>query len=245
MVSSKVLSIDWDYFVDTSIDFKTSNFPDGGNENLPESILDAIWVTRYGQCDKMQGIKEDTKELVKLRMLLKRVANPYTRVIISDSHKDIYEPLEELRQSKFPMKTYNIDFHHDIYNFGDEEVNCGNWLRKFIDAEGASDLDKFMWIRRKDSELSGEEFIDDNSVVGIPEDLPDTFHLIFLCRSGVWSPPHLDDRFLSLYRFLNKNYNNIEVVNNSVLRNRYNKQFKANVTDYSNMMKRITGGGET
>lgn len=239
MTSSKVLSIDWDYFVDASIDFKTLNFPDGGNENLPSSILDSVWMSRYGQSRELHKIKEDSKELIKLRILLKNSINPHTKVIIADSHKDIYKYIGELRETNFPIELYNIDFHHDMYDFGNEEVDCGNWLRKFINAENSSHFDKFMWIRREDSELSGEELLDDNSVVGIPSDMPDSFQLVFLCRSGVWSPPHLDSKFLSICRLLSKLQRNTMVTKSLVLRDRYNQHFKSNVKAYGDIIKGI------
>ena len=243
MTPNRVLSIDWDYFIDAPIDFKASNFPDGGNENLPEYVLDAIWMSRYGQCAEIQKVKEDTSELVKLRILLKKIINKQnTRVVISDSHKSIYKYLEEQRQSKLPTEIYNIDFHHDAYDFGNEEVDCGNWFKKFIDSKNAHVLDKFMWVRREDSELSGEEMIDDNSSIGIPRDLYGTFQLVFLCRSGCWSPPHLDDKFLSLCRFLCKLHDKVDIVDDSILRSRYNKQFKSNVTEHRNIIKSIIGG---
>ena len=78
MNSIKVLSIDWDYFVDCPIDFKVDNFPDGGNEELPEFALDQVWMTRYGQCSKLKDVKMDTSEMAKLRMMLKKIVNQST-----------------------------------------------------------------------------------------------------------------------------------------------------------------------
>lgn len=245
MNSIKVLSIDWDYFVDCPIDFKAANFPDGGNENLPEFVLDQVWMTRYGQCSKLKDVKMDISEMAKLRMMLKKIVNQYTTVVIADSHKDIYKYLEELRQTNFPMDLYNIDFHHDVYDFQDDNVDCGNWLRLFMNAENGHDRDTFTWIRREDSELSRNEIIDDNSCVGIPRDISTPFQLIFLCRSGVWSPPHLDREFLSLCRFLNKLSNKVSVVDQKSIRNRYNRQFKDNVEQYVDTVKKIMEDSES
>ena len=241
--SIKVLSIDWDYFADCPIGFKVNNFPDGGNENLPEFVLDQIWVTKYGQCSELKDVKMDTSEMIRLRMTLKSIVNQHTTVIISDSHKDIYRYLEKFRQTNIPMELYNIDFHHDVYDFQNDNVDCGNWLRLFINSDGSHDQDTFTWVRRKDSEMSGNKTIDDNSIIGIPKDIMTPFQLVFLCRSSAWSPPHLDKEFLSLCRFLNK-LNNKIVVDQKVMRNRYNRQFKYNVEHYVDIVKKIMGDSE-
>ena len=233
MNSIKVLSIDWDYFVDCPIEFKMANFPDGGNENLSDHILDYTWVSRYGQCSKLKDVKVDDREMVALVMLLKKVITQHTKVVIADSHKDIYKYLEELRSTKMPIDLYNIDFHHDMYEFQDADVDCGNWLRMFMRADNSHDQDKFTWVRREDSELSRYDSINEGSVVGIPKDITTPFQLVFLCRSGVWSPPHLDGNFLSLCRLLNKLTNKVFTIDQKVTRNRYNKQFKGNVKSFT------------
>lgn len=235
----KALSIDWDYFADCPVDFRVSEFPDGGNEDLPEVVLDQVWMTRYGQCSKLKDVKVDTSELVKLRMLLKSIISPYTVVIIAESHKDIYKYLEEFRQTKMPVELYNIDFHHDVYDFQNDEVDCGNWLRMFVNSDKGHEDDMFTWIRRKDSELSGNEVIDASSLVGIPKGITTPFQLVFLCRSGAWSPPHLDKEFLSLCRFLNKLSDKTSVVDQRAVVNRYNRQFKDNVKQYVDTLRKI------
>lgn len=237
MSSIKVLSIDWDYFIDCSINFKQSYFPDGGNENLPEQILDQIWMTRYSQCSKLKDIKVDMPEVIKLRRLLKKAINPYTKVVIADSHKDIYKHIDDLRSTGIPVELYNIDFHHDVYDLQSDEVDCGNWLRLFMNDDNSHDRDTFTWVRRKDSELSDNEIIDDNSIIGIPADLTNNFQLVFICRSGVWSPPHLDKDFLSLCRYVTKLSKKTEVIDQKVNRNRYNRQFKTNVDSYTNFLE--------
>lgn len=243
MNSIKVLSIDWDYFVDCPIDFKMKNFPDGGNENLPEFVLDQIWMTRYGQCSELKDVKTDTSELLKLRMLLKHAINQNTMVVIADSHKDIYVYLKELRRSRIPVELYNIDFHHDVYDLQSANVDCGNWLRMF--AREGDDRDIITWVRREDSDLSGNETLDGCSIVGIPQSITAPLQLVFLCRSGVWSPPHLDKEFLSICRFINKLSDKTSVVDPKVTRNRYNRQFKDNVKQYAGIVNKIVGKHES
>lgn len=231
----RVLSIDWDYFIDASNDFRMSHFPDGGTENLPAKMLDLVWISRYGY-KGLEQVKVDTSELLKLRELLRKIIKPYTKVVIADSHKDIYKYVENLSKSNLSMELYNIDFHHDVYDFGNENVDCGNWLRKCIEKQG-TDQNKFVWVRREDSQLSGLELIDNSSVVGISEDLSGGFQLVFLCRSSAWSPPHLDDKFLSLCRFIGKLSCNVKVTEpRGVLANRYNNQFKTNVKVHRKFM---------
>ena len=44
----KVLSIDWDYFIKATANEREFMFPDGGNEDLPESVQNSVWASHYG-----------------------------------------------------------------------------------------------------------------------------------------------------------------------------------------------------
>lgn len=43
----RVLSLDWDYFIDATADERFALFPDGGNENMPYGLQNIIWNGRY------------------------------------------------------------------------------------------------------------------------------------------------------------------------------------------------------
>lgn len=209
----RILSIDWDYFMDCSENDRLEMFPDGGNENVGLMMSTMIWGMRYGDTKYKKdcgitnkelsdiGIKENDLERV-LDFILNNV-NWDTKVIFADSHRDIYEFVKENCDNDESLEVINIDHHSDCYNLG-EEVNCGNWANHLA-REGY--LDKFVWIHG-----NGEETLKDDvlgNVVDVSMSTLDYLDeldsegldLIFICRSSIWSPPHLDVRFNEFHSF--------------------------------------------
>ena len=43
----RFVSIDWDFFIDATAEERLLMFPDGGTENLPDSIKKYVWDSRY------------------------------------------------------------------------------------------------------------------------------------------------------------------------------------------------------
>ena len=207
-----VLSIDWDYFIDATYDERIMNFPDGGNEAISSGVSNYVWSMRYGDTRIQRDagyidraiedmyIRVDELDIVK-RALLN--VKPSTRIVFADSHADIYEFVtgrqdEACRQ----FNIFNIDHHSDCYNIG-EELNCGNWVNRLDDNNYIS---KYVWIKNEDS---GEEKINttlkncktrETSNISTIDNV--IWDYIFICRSSVWSPPHLDKHFNELYHFI-------------------------------------------
>ena len=114
------------------------------------------------------------------------------KVLFADSHKDIQYLFKEIKPDE-DLEIINIDFHHDMYITGGDELDCGNWLRFLVDLKPDA---KITWVRREDSDiesLSGSfpyyHTTDIKEVQG-------EFDLVFLCFSSPWTPPHLYTDFL-------------------------------------------------
>ena len=232
----KVLSIDWDYFIKATADEREFMFPDGGNENLPESVQSTVWASYYGNPQySLESIKVDKEALKMLRFLLSRqdVKNPPV-MKVTDSHKWAYEFIQShLKTPQQPIVLYNVDYHHDIYDIpGSNEVDCSNWLRKLCEY---SNVDAY-WVAREDSDPESE------SQEPLPratlEDIMDTqFDMVFICRSGMWSPPHLDLEFIRLVSpYVHKWGASVEDV---VLKSRYSVEFKRTVAAYKSQLKHL------
>lgn len=210
----KVLSIDWDYFIDATAGERAVMFPDGGNENLSAAICNYIWAVRYVDNEKLAEVPLDGAALGRVKNLLKSTIGKGTHIVVADSHKHMYKEVLSLFRnlSHEVVDLWNIDFHHDVYNMDNPVgVDCGNWLGLLSHASDPQST--FHWIGRGDSDIGGNKsgdstvldrfpWLELSTISEIPNEEP--FDLVFLCRSGMWSPPHLDNSFLSLTRFLKR-----------------------------------------
>jgi hypothetical protein len=206
----RILSIDWDYFVDVNDKERTLLFPDGGTEFISGTLSDMIWGMRY--LDSIRFNEKSPNEFRKLTDIpikpeykkLRKVIRDQDSsvpVMVVDSHSHIVQFLEDVYPDETDFEIYNIDFHHDIYGTSrGEDINCGNWLRILIESGKVS---KVVWVRDKDSDmyekdksLGVEDVLDFDVLVGLG------FEVIYLCRSCVWSPPHLDKWFISIFNLL-------------------------------------------
>ena len=103
-----------------------------------------------------------------------------------------------------------------------EGVHCGNWLRWLLN-DGTVD-----------AALLGQPSLIVNwqiiltQVISLSE-LPKTgYDLVYICRSGWWTPPHMDDAFIKyLARPLIANRNGWEVkYQKGIMESRYNNELK-------------------
>lgn len=193
----RILSIDFDYFIDTDIDTRNNKFQDG-EDDMSEQRLKNLWnyfYTTYPEIESI-GVNENFSKCCDLLSRLKP-----SNIVIADSHKDIAE-LFPLIDKDEDLEVINVDFHHDNYVSGGNTVDCANWVRhlKVVINPNA----KITWVRRKDSEtvsLFGEfpyEHTEDFNII------KGDFDYVFICYSPEWTPPHLKDYFTNLCSHLMK-----------------------------------------
>ena len=202
----RFLSIDWDFFIDATANERLMLLPDGGSENLPDSIRKYIWDTRYGD-PRLEDITIDNDAFQYIRKLCRAFCG---KCFIAESHKYAYEFIIGNTTPDEQFEVYNIDFHHDLYDFGHKRVNCGNWVTKLKEKRPQM---KYMWVLRPDSDqLSKTKAKVDTTQMSFSafkskceDDFQGLFNHLFLCRSDMWSPPHLDTYFRRLVRTLFSN----------------------------------------
>ena len=120
-------------------------------------------------------------------------------ISFAESHKEIYPHLEAILENdpNDTLEIVNVDFHHDMYHYGGDTLNCGNWAR--LITEKYPERVKYVWVGREDSEtelITGD--IVEMSPLTLKEVLEGDFDYLFVCRSDAWSPPHLDEHFKEL-----------------------------------------------
>lgn len=207
----RVLSIDWDYFVKASMVERMTMFPDGGNENMAKVLRDIVWAGRYVTPDlEKVGVKDSTVAFTEDLMKSLKAHTPAATWVV-DSHSVLYSVVKDTykRLRKNKIELVNIDFHHDVYG-QDYDVNCGNWLR-VLDHELENMDNHYTWVGHADSDMEAWEDMEqgdhNGSMTFITDlnsiDLVGTkWDVVFLCRSDMWSPPHLDDNFIELADFV-------------------------------------------
>ena len=196
----RFLSIDWDFFIDATADDRALLFPDGGTENMPDSIKKYVWDSRYGD-PRLEEIEVDSDALKYIQKLCRTFCG---KCFIAESHKYAFDFIMDNTTPDERFEVYNIDFHHDLYDFGYKRVNCGNWVAKLNDKRPHM---KYVWVSRPDSEIKADtlRMSFDAFKNRCGKDSSELFDHLFLCRSDMWSPPHLDSYFRRLVRTLFSN----------------------------------------
>jgi hypothetical protein len=216
----RVLSIDFDYFVDATIGERAELFPDA-NDNLPAELGAYIWATHYAEESinphkrPLKDIDVRREELSQLMECICDWGHDIGWIAICESHKHILGYIETLL-GKYgnwhAIQLLHIDHHTDCYDIGNE-LNCGNWLncldRLIIRYGGGM---KVTWVGNVDSDndTTGaikHRIIDRCGKWDMLKDTKDFFSgeapdFIFLCKSSPWTPPHLDDYFDSIAKLL-------------------------------------------
>lgn len=208
----RILSLDWDYFINATAEQRLLLFPDGGNENISYDLQDFIWSSRYSnpELKEIKVLRSDYYKTFRIIIdnfmgsHIQRVAYPNREMLVTVSHKWIYDFIKKRTKKNEQFEVYNVDFHHDMYDLrtSEEEVNCGNWVNCLQEVRPNM---KYHWIPREDSDiriLGGDTVPCEMRNLTDIEDL--TFDYLFICRSDCWSPPHLDSYFEKLWVESNK-----------------------------------------
>ncbi len=224
----RILSVDFDYFVNPTPIQRANYFPDGGLE-MNDTLNSFVWAGSYAfSKSATKKFGDEMSSLMDVELLKKPLQMIHNIIMtqkdicgmVADSHMHAYDFIRENHDGS-ATELYNVDFHHDTFDVG-KEVHCGNWLRRLLD-EGA--VDEAYWLNRPESELDGNL----TTVIQLSE-LPKTgYDLVYVCRSGWWTPPHMDGDFIKyLARPLIENKNGWEVrYQTGILESRYNRELKA------------------
>ena len=201
--SKIVVSLDWDFFVAADRDFRKDNFPNSGAHRWNELTRNRLWKEQYDNNPDLWKVKVKDKEY----RTIKEICAAHKGVcMVAESHKDIYEfIMREVPEGEIEL--WNIDYHHDTYQTGSDILTCGNWVSKLFDTRAL----EYFWVPDETSDIEG---LDTRAKAVSFDYIPTAqeINAIFLCRSDIWTPPHLDAKFGTLAKTLYKRgaiYNNM------------------------------------
>lgn len=210
MAPINILSIDFDYFIHFASRESALFCPDSGIE-YQDDLAQLCWMTKYATA-LSAGVNMETilslrdADLDFVKSIIKQQEDPYC--MVCDSHANILNFALRIFQGE-PITIYNVDAHHDSYPRRHEEkeiapCDCGNWATTLLDMKV---VESIYWISPEDEPHSpaGNDCMDPRIKTNLRLcDLSNvsSFDGIFLCRSGSWTPPHLDRGFLTLAQLL-------------------------------------------
>lgn len=213
----KVLSLDFDFFLKFENDDSSvlSEFPDGTEAFIQYS--DTIWASRIANESadkKISTVKCNEQSFSEVALFL----NSCDRRIPSmaaNSHVYIYDFVAKHMSKGQEVQVVNLDYHHDAYHT-EAELNCGNWVTHLQNLCDGQFL--YQWITSENGWESSENtiprFVRESyrfKTLGEYLSWDKNYHpdLIFLCRSDVWVPPHLDGYFDMLLKFMASHFTNL------------------------------------
>jgi hypothetical protein len=208
-----VLSIDFDYFQDITDSETFSSYPDG--IDLPTEISSLVWASKYAtkrDKEKIMSVNILQNELDILKEILLS-QNSETKIMVRNSHLDIYYWIHKLISTDQKFSLRNIDMHHDLFN-GNRFVDCGNWVEHIFDDYGRNNVN-FKWISNpisldmygfKQNELKGLSIN-----TSLRDICSEKYDYIFMCRSDNWFPPHLDEHFWDIIKIMESHFMNVDI----------------------------------
>ena len=204
----RVLTVDWDYFFPDTFPY------DWGHDESRAFFLEQIWWLRAGNRSLTNPAGTAYEEMVphpSHRKFWAGFSAPKS-LIVTETHADAFEALW-MRQN---VELWNLDAHHDLGYSKDEPaldtrgmmvdppVDCGNWAGRLVKFGGISSYHLVYPAWRKGRmecpakvlrQKAGKAKLDVRySAKGMPKE----FDLIFLCRSGCWTPTWQDEAWMRL-----------------------------------------------
>lgn len=211
--SFRILSIDFDYFQDTTENTVKQYYPDG--VDLPSNLTSVIWSSVYSKnspgYEAIQNVKVNQELLNQAKNLI--LSQEDIPVVFTQSHLGIWKEIKNRCVRGQNAFLTHIDFHDDMMN-GNEKlgiIDCGNWISFFMKFCHT----KMIWFTRYTAmKLYGIKpgelpiFADDLSYLLRHKQ---QYDFIFICRSDPWTPPHLDPEFNNLIDLCRSNFSDVSV----------------------------------
>ncbi|MFH1632408.1 MAG: hypothetical protein ABIG63_00150 [Chloroflexota bacterium] len=192
----RILSIDWDYFFRIPPDDEDweALYDWGGKENSLY-IDGVIWLLRAASFYELgRELPGTTSE--ELGFWDRFRFNPGCELVVVDSHADIIQHIDSQ-----VAEVISFDAHHDAYNPADSVISngfvtCENWASLAV----ANDIKvsvRYPFWRAANPDAKPKEKGLRRQIDTPKQCLRRPFDLVFVCRSGAWTPPWLDQSFFA------------------------------------------------
>jgi hypothetical protein len=205
------LNIDWDFFFEQ--EEKHPNH-DWGHAESPFYYSGMMWAVRFSGAyavgeDLQKTYTADRRWRTLWTYLKRRGFNlDNATVIFADSNLGAWYVFDMFRVSHI----YNFDNHHDVFYRGgaSENIDCGNWLGQTMREQpklGATivypDRERLEWEFEFENPRANRWVksgrLDATTYDELEKGRRDV-DAIFICRSGAWTPPWDDEKFMQLVR---------------------------------------------
>lgn len=189
-MKKRILSIDFDYFIDTDVNTRDDKFP-LGIDCVPRNIIENQWNNTYSKYPELKeiGVTKEYEQCMNLLFDLEK-----GKVLIAESHRSISN-LFPLIMDADELEVINVDFHHDNYISSGNRVDCANWVRHLKQLKPNAEI---LWVRREDSEIESLEGEFPYKHTSDFSNVTGEFDYIFLCYSPEWTPLHLRPFYYNL-----------------------------------------------
>jgi hypothetical protein len=195
---NRILSVDWDYF------FPDMAWMDWGH-NESAMLIEHVWMIRCN--DFNMKTRESVLDCMKPDPMLldnfwERTIHPSSKfdLLIEESHAGLAKYLSD--KDCYAHEVDNFDQHHDC-GYGDMDrdshVDCGEWAAYLanVGRMGRYTVHYPPWranqpersraeLRRRMGKFGGWNY-------KLPT--PKIYDMVFICRSGGWTPPWTDNLF--------------------------------------------------
>ena len=205
------LNIDWDFFFEQ--EEKHPNH-DWGHAESNFYLSSMMWTIRFSGAyaageDLQKTYTADRRWRTLWTYLKRRGFNlDNATVVYADSNLGAWYVFDMFNVSHI----YNFDNHHDVFYTGGgptpRSVDCGNWLGQTLKAQkkvGATivypDRERLEWEFEFEDRLA-RKWVESGRLRATTYDELEKggrdVNAIFICRSGAWTPPWDDKKFMQL-----------------------------------------------
>jgi hypothetical protein len=189
----KMLSVDWDYF------YPSSEWYDWGAYEENPIFFEFIWNTRASAVHTDgTSVIDHMKPTGHLEFWDKVLTGPPIILCIAESHKDALEIMGQFRG----VEVHNYDAHHDLGYRKNPKYDCGSWAYHGLKRKVFSKYKLIYPEWRKHEDEAKPAWTKKFEIT--KEITPDEYDIVFICRSGCWTPAWYDHEWLKFVEYFKK-----------------------------------------
>jgi len=222
----KILSIDWDYFIDVTLEQIAMQFPSDKNNSINQTMSDFEWAEKYSKYEDISNIKttKDITFMIEYLKSLKDCKLNKSKMFVADSHEQIKKFLKVYLDKKQPIEAVclNRGGSNWLSSIGKQVLKEKALLESCIhkiNREQVQEEKNSDGINIKETNNVGEKMLDVLLKHFYEKECPD---LILVSRQSHQTPPHLDDELEKMIYVIN--YISVDVLGEGIY-NRYSDKF--------------------